>query len=182
VSSPSSRNDPRFSGQAAALVRELTGLAFAGARRATLETGLVAGMRHAREREPEIYLARLAGEPALLDDLVERITVGESYFFREASQFELLRREILPALLRDRESGRPLRIWSAGCASGEDLAGLGSWARTSLPERWRGRGRRATRAGRCATSPATWSGGTSARRTGASSCRRESGNRSSSGG
>src|SRR5262249_985834 len=50
------------------------------------------------------------------------IVVGETYFFRDAGQFELLRREILPELRR--RTGMGLAIWSAGCASGEEAYSL----------------------------------------------------------
>lgn len=53
--------------------------------------------------------------------LVTRLTVGETYFFRNRAQFAVLRDELLPALIarRRRESPR-LRIWSAGCSTGEE--------------------------------------------------------------
>lgn len=108
--------------EAAALVRGRTGLVFSEARRSAFETGLQTAMRQAGLRDPDLktYLARLAVEPALLDDLVAEITVGETYFFREPRQLTVLRGDILPALLFDRPPDRPLRVWSAGCASGEE--------------------------------------------------------------
>ena len=54
---------------------------------------------------------------ASLDDLVEDMLVGETYFFREPNQFAFLRASVIPQL---RELGRPVRVWSAGCASGEE--------------------------------------------------------------
>jgi len=65
--------------------------------------------------------ARLAADPAewaALDELC-RITI--SRFHRDRGVFERLRAEVLPAL-RDaaRAAGRPVRVWSAGCASGEE--------------------------------------------------------------
>ena len=108
--------------EAAALVRRRTGLVFSEARRSAFETGLQTAMRQAKLSDPDLktYLARLAVEPALLDDLVAEITVGETYFFREPRQFAVLRGDILPALLSGRPPDRPLRVWSAGCASGEE--------------------------------------------------------------
>ncbi len=69
-------------------------------------------------------LARPDGS-ALRRELVERLTVGETYFFRNPVQFDVLESAVLPALvaaaLARRAEGRPrLRIWSAGCASGEE--------------------------------------------------------------
>ena len=49
------------------------------------------------------------------------LTVGETYFFRDPLTFEVLERDILPALDAARaETGRALRLWSAGCCTGEE--------------------------------------------------------------
>lgn len=118
--SPPELSRARFIEEAAALVRRLTGLAFSDARRQALETGLAVALGRSGEHDPDRYLIRLADEPALLDDLIDRITIGETYFFRDPGQFDFLRDEIVPALLTDRGADGPLRIWSAGCATGEE--------------------------------------------------------------
>jgi len=110
----------KFLERAAALVRQRTGLVFGDGRRSSFEAGLAAAMRRARLHDPVLYLTRLAATPSLLDDLVAEITVGETYFFREPHQFAVIREEIVPALLSARSRDRPLRFWSAGCASGEE--------------------------------------------------------------
>jgi len=51
-------------------------------------------------------------------EIIQTLTVGETYFFRELEAIEALSRTIIPALKRD--GNRQLRIWSAGCASGEE--------------------------------------------------------------
>ncbi|MBI1966649.1 MAG: protein-glutamate O-methyltransferase CheR, partial [Gemmatimonadetes bacterium] len=105
---------------AATLVRRLTGLVFSAVRRSAFEAAVVKAMQRARLRDPEVYLVRVATEPELLDDLVGEITVGETYFFREPQQFALVRDHLLPSLCTHRPGGRALRLWSAGCASGEE--------------------------------------------------------------
>jgi chemotaxis protein methyltransferase CheR len=55
--------------------------------------------------------------PAELDALVNALVVGETYFFREADQLEVLVSEILEPRLR--AGGRP-RVWSAACSTGEE--------------------------------------------------------------
>jgi chemotaxis protein methyltransferase CheR len=55
-----------------------------------------------------------------LDEIVERITTNETYFFREMYQLEALRDEILPEIHARKPRGRHLTIWSAGCATGEE--------------------------------------------------------------
>ncbi len=53
-----------------------------------------------------------------MNHLVRLLTNKEAYFFREMRQFEVLRDQVLPEVLATGE--QPLRIWSAGCASGEE--------------------------------------------------------------
>jgi chemotaxis protein methyltransferase CheR len=64
----------------------------------------------------------LQTDAAALDDLISDVTVGETYFFRDPSQFEILRDHVLPDLLSTH--GSALRFWSAGCASGEEAYSL----------------------------------------------------------
>ncbi len=54
--------------------------------------------------------------------LIDAISTNLTYFFREPSHFELLRKEVLPALLADKNKRgqRRIRFWSAGCSSGEE--------------------------------------------------------------
>lgn len=75
---------------------------------------------------------------------VEAVTVHETYFFRDPGQLDVLATAILPAVLEDRAArGRHLRVWSAGCASGEEaftvamLALEAIGARGEGPEDWR---------------------------------------------
>jgi len=57
---------------------------------------------------------------AEFDEIVERITTNETYFFREAYQLKAFTDEILPELLQGRDPKDRIRIWSAGCATGEE--------------------------------------------------------------
>ena len=52
--------------------------------------------------------------------LITQFTTGESYFFRDQGQFDLIRQKLLPELIERRAKERTLRIWSAGCAGGEE--------------------------------------------------------------
>jgi chemotaxis methyl-accepting protein methylase len=75
------------------------------------ETGL-----RASEVIPEI----LGGDPASICTLLEEAVVGETFFFRHPGQLEALRR----LLFGSADPGRVLRLWSAGCGSGEEAYGL----------------------------------------------------------
>lgn len=67
--------------------------------------------------------------------LIATLTVGETYFFRHAPQFNLLRSIILPDLIAGRrQSRRVLRLWSAGCATGEEAYSLAMLLHDLLPD------------------------------------------------
>ena len=71
-----------------------------------------------------------------LEFLVGRITVAESYFFRDAAQMALLRERLLPELLaRKRLAGDySLRVWSAGCSSGQEIYSVAILLHELLPD------------------------------------------------
>src|SRR5262245_26873307 len=54
-----------------------------------------------------------------LEEIVERVTTNETYFFREMYQLDALRDDVLPLIHEKQPRGRRLTIWSAGCATGE---------------------------------------------------------------
>lgn len=60
---------------------------------------------------------------------------GETYFFRDQGQFDLLRLRLLPELIERRRNAKNLRLWSAGCASGEEAYSLAMLVDMLLPER-----------------------------------------------
>lgn len=72
-----------------------------------------------------------------INEALELLTIGETYFFRHDEQMALLQREVLPALAKANSSKRDLAIWSAGCSSGEELYSLAILIRESgLFEGW----------------------------------------------
>ena len=107
------------------LIREATGNAIPPARMGFLED--VAGRRaQARGLPLEDYVRALAAHQleGEWESLVPLVTIKESYFFRAPQQFEVIRQQLLPALLKVRSGQRHLRIWSAACARGEEPATL----------------------------------------------------------
>ena len=115
--------NPAYEAVADLLVRR-TGLVFGPTRRDSAEAGMRRAMGRAGVRDPERYRELLETDATVLDDLVVELTVGETYFFREPAQFQFLRREALPDLLRRQGPDTAVRAWSAGCASGEEAYSL----------------------------------------------------------
>jgi chemotaxis protein methyltransferase CheR len=68
------------------------------------------------------YLTMLAGEPARaeLQHLTELVLNHETFFFRNRPHLSALQQVLLPEMHRTRPIGAPIRIWSAGCATGEE--------------------------------------------------------------
>jgi chemotaxis protein methyltransferase CheR len=64
------------------------------------------------------------GEPEV-DEALSLLTTGETYFFRNSEQLLALQQQILPELERQNRDSRRLRIWSAGCSTGEEVYTLG---------------------------------------------------------
>ena len=65
-------------------------------------------LRYDRRREEELVV------------LVDNLTTNETYFFRESAQLAAFSEEILPELRQKNAARRSLRIWSAGCSTGEE--------------------------------------------------------------
>lgn len=72
----------------------------------------------------EMFIQWIVSSPLsreTIETLASHLTISETYFWREPQVFEALCDQILPVLIRAREkSEKRLRIWSAGCASGEE--------------------------------------------------------------
>jgi chemotaxis protein methyltransferase CheR len=115
-------SDPGISAVAAELCTA-TGLSLDEHRRPDVERRLRTVMERFSLDRPGGLLEVLRRADAL-DDVVEALTVGETYFFREPAQFEALAARMVPELLERRPAGHRLRVWSAGCASGEEAYSL----------------------------------------------------------
>lgn len=70
----------------------------------------------------EAMTLALRGIPdtALLNEVVEAMTTGETSFFRDMRPFNTLRDTLVPHLVKDRGRHKHLRIWSAGCGTGQE--------------------------------------------------------------
>lgn len=100
-------------------------------------------MRASRQSEGRDYLALLdEHSPRSREEwrvLLDKLTVPESFFFRDRGQHEVLRRHLLPAMIREKHDSRELRIWSAGCSRGEEIYSIAILLHELLPDlsEWR---------------------------------------------
>jgi chemotaxis protein methyltransferase CheR len=109
----------------AALLRSHCGLHFTPDTRFLLEKRIARRMGELELRSFAAYHYRIrAASPGdgEFANLIDELTTNETYFFRERNQLRALVSEILPELRGERveREGQPMRIWSAGCSSGEE--------------------------------------------------------------
>jgi len=79
------------------------------------------------------YCSYLEQSPDELHELVNAITTNLTSFFREPYHFDYLRENLLPELLRHNAQSRRIRIWSAGCSTGEEPYSIAMVLRDALP-------------------------------------------------
>ncbi len=83
---------------------------------------------------PELVQTLKRGtEPRLAIAVTQAMNANETTFFRDKQPFEELKSVILPALLTGRRPPRPLRIWSAGCSTGQEPYSIAMTIAESFP-------------------------------------------------
>jgi two-component system, chemotaxis family, CheB/CheR fusion protein len=78
------------------------------------------------------YLGRLRTDPVELDLLAKDLLINVTSFFRDASVFDMLAAKIVPDMVRDQPPDRPLRLWIAGCSTGEEAYSLAMLFREAI--------------------------------------------------
>ena len=100
------------------------GLHFPKERWRDLERGICSATREFGFKDSESCIRWLTSSSLTrnqIEILASHLTVGETYFLREKKSFEVLEEHIFPELVRSRQNTeKRLRIWSAGCATGEE--------------------------------------------------------------
>ena len=96
------------------------GFDFTGYKRASLQRRVQKRMDAVQQTSYAGYLAYLTATPDEFGQLFDTLLINVTRFFRDEMPWTTLATEVLPALLARRASGSPLRIWSAGCATGEE--------------------------------------------------------------
>lgn len=101
---------------------ERAGVQLARERESTLQARLApVARRHSCESLRELVMllqSNPKGDVAV--EVLDALTVHETSWFRDREFFQFLRHKLLPALIADRTGSRKLRIWSAGCSTGQE--------------------------------------------------------------
>ncbi len=116
-----------------AMVREASGIVLTSAKRELVYSRLRRRLRALNLDNFSAYLKALDGPDGAAERvrMINAITTNLTSFFREPHHFDYLAEEILPKLPR---TGRRLRIWSAGCSSGEEPYTLAMTLHRAMPD------------------------------------------------
>ncbi|MEX2117316.1 MAG: CheR family methyltransferase [Bacteroidota bacterium] len=123
--------------QISEFVAEHLALNFPKERWNDLERTITAAATEFGYPEVETFIQRIISSPMThehMDILTTHLTTNETYFWREPETFEALEQAILPELIRSRQEQKRIRIWSAGCSTGEEPYSIAIALHRAIPQ------------------------------------------------
>lgn len=116
------------------LVGERTGIVLSSAKRQMVYGRLSRRLRQLKMTKFSEYCDMLtSGHEEELIEFTNAITTNLTAFFRENHHFEHLKKTVLPEIIKNNASTKRIRIWSAGCSSGEEPYSIAMCVREALP-------------------------------------------------
>jgi two-component system, chemotaxis family, CheB/CheR fusion protein len=117
-----------------ALLRKTTTHDFSLYKRGTLQRRIERRMALASIKRDDTarYLTMLEGSAQEIELLAKDLLINVTSFFRDPKVFDLLAEKIIPDLIRDQAADIPLRIWIAGCSTGEEAYSLAMLFREAI--------------------------------------------------
>jgi two-component system, chemotaxis family, CheB/CheR fusion protein len=107
-----------------AFIRDSRGFDFTGYKRTSLARRIRKRMHEAGMTDYEDYRDRLESSAEEFSYLFNTVLINVTSFFRDIEAWSFLQREILPALISEVPAAEEIRVWSAGCAGGEEAYSL----------------------------------------------------------
>ncbi len=117
------------------LLGRATNVDFLAYRPATLQRRIFRRMAVMQIDQLLAYAMYLDEHPAEVEALSQEVLIHVTSFFRDASVFETVSRLVFPALVQNLSPGNPIRIWVAGCSTGEEVYSLAICLLKFLEER-----------------------------------------------
>ena len=106
------------------LLHSHTGHSFAAYKISTILRRIERRLNLHQMTQADHYLRYAREHPEELDTLFQELLIGVTSFFRDPEAFTVLASTVLPALLANKRDGAPVRVWVAGCATGEEAYSL----------------------------------------------------------
>ncbi|MFL5830161.1 MAG: CheR family methyltransferase [Solirubrobacteraceae bacterium] len=101
-------------------INQARGFDFTGYKRSSIQRRVAKRMGEVGAEDYEQYVDYLELHPEEFASLFNTILINVTGFFRDAPTWENLASDVVPELIRVRPPDAPIRVWSAGCASGEE--------------------------------------------------------------
>ena len=102
------------------LLKETRGFDFTGYKRATLMRRISRRLESLKLRDFSEYRDFLELEPEEFTRLFDSLLINVTSFLRDPAAWQALRERVIPDLLSGKDATQPIRVWSAGCATGEE--------------------------------------------------------------
>ncbi len=107
-----------------AIVHQNTGITIGETRKSMLVSRLRSRLREVEAPDFAAYIARLSKDPDEMQELTNRVTTNETYFYRTPRVWDYFQDEFLPEFL-DKRQNRALRVWSGAASTGEEAHTIG---------------------------------------------------------
>jgi len=122
------------------LIYEHSGIHFSAMNRSILETRLQERMKIAQQKDINIYYQYLLANSDEMKMLLDSVTTNLTRFFRNTGHFDTLERFVIPDLIqyKTKMKNNSIRIWSAGCATGEEPFSIAFVLKEKLPPAFKG--------------------------------------------
>ena len=101
-------------------IQESRGVDFRGYKRTSLKRRIALRMEAVGAENFVAYRAYLEAQPSEYGELLNTVLINVTSFFRDKDAWAELRDQVIPALVARAEGDHPIRIWSVGCASGQE--------------------------------------------------------------
>ncbi|MDM8565273.1 protein-glutamate O-methyltransferase [Candidatus Halobeggiatoa sp. HSG11] len=118
------------------LVNEHTGIKLSDHKQEMLYSRLSRRLRSLGLNSFASYYEMLKSDDEEIINFINAITTNLTAFFRESHHFTLLEQVLLPRLLAKNSASRKIRIWSAGCSSGEEAYSIAMVIKEAMPSGW----------------------------------------------
>lgn len=103
-----------------ALLKAARGVDFTNYKQTTLKRRIARRMALSKIEQLSTYVQYLQNNLEEVTALYHDVLINVTSFFRDAEAFEALRNKVFPVIVKDKKPGMPVRVWVAGCSTGEE--------------------------------------------------------------
>ena len=101
-------------------IHKESGIRFNLVNEVVLQSHIFSSMKEKGINEVYDYYKLVSSDKNCLEEFLENITTSLTKFFRTESDFQILQKYVLPNILKQKKNGEMIRIWCAGCSTGEE--------------------------------------------------------------